>query len=331
MKNPKHNLSTKRLTEFVAGDTIYCRYYKDDSKPLLLCEFLSYDNSKATVTARILEHLEWNAGYKQDEIIKVKYNDCALYGNATKEDGRSYYRFFDYSLYAMHPLEQHEILENDVHVSEHPSYGLARFSRINGGHRALFGSSIQNQNTITLSISRAKHERNIGNDWYYAKNEIIEIEMSQNQFSELITSFNMGSGIPVTIKHINHDIYPNPPFQSQADLHSQEFQKYMYNYRKEIETVLEKTKDVLQNKNSIGKGDRETMLKDLESLMDKLSSGIPYYQQQFSEAMEKTVIEAKAEVEAFIERQIRNKGLEALGYDVERDRPRIESDIHDQA
>lgn len=323
--NYKHNLSTKRLNEFVKGDTIYCRYNKSEQKPLFLCEFIEYDKSKAVVTARILEHFEWNKGYKQDEIIKVKYHDCALYGNATGDDSsRAYFRFFDYSLYAMHPLEKHQVSENDVHISKHPSYGLARFSRINGSHRALFGSSIQNQNTITLTITRAEHQRNLGNDWYHGNQEIIEVEMSQTQFAELITSFNYGTGIPVTIKHLNHDIYPNPPFLSKVDLHNSEFQKRMYNYRKRMEEVVEKTTDILKNKNSIGKGDREQILQELESLMSVVSNGIPFYQEQFVEAMEKTVLEAKGEIEAFVEKQIRDKGLEAIGFNKQNNMPRIE-------
>lgn len=325
MKNQVHNLSTKRLNEFEKGDTIYCRYKKSDTHPIFLCEFLSFDKSKGVVTARIIEHFEWKTAYAGDEIIKVKYYDCALYGNATGEEGRNYYRFFDSSLYAMHPMEEHKVVENDVHVSKHPSYALARFSRINGSHRSLFGSSIQNQNTIVLSISRATHERSLGSDWYHSNQEIIEVEMSQNQFAELITSFNYGTGIPVTIRHINHEQYPNPPFIAKSDLFVNEFQKRMYNYSAEVRKVFEKTTDILKNKNSIGKGDRELILKELESLMSVLENGMPYYQGQFIEAMEKTVLEAKSEVEAFVEHAIRTKGLEAIGYNKSENMPRLEN------
>lgn len=320
------NLSTKRLTEFVKGDTIYCRYKKDKgSNPLFLCEFISYDKSKAVVTARILQHYEWKAGYKQDEIITAKYHECALYGNATNEEGHSYYRFFDHSLYAMHPMEVHKVIENDVHVSEHPSYAVARFSRINGGHRALFGSSIQNHQTITLTVSRASHHRSLGNDQYFGKSEVIEVEMSETQFSQLITSFNMGSGVPVTIKRLKGEMYPNPPFQAKADLFVSEFKKRLHNYSIEVKSIIEKTTDILKNKNNIGKGDRETMLKELETLTTELASSIPFYHEQFMEATEQTLLEAMTEMESIANRIIQDRGMEALGITKENLLPRLSS------
>lgn len=326
--NIKYNLSTKKLNEFVSGDTIYCRYNKSDQKPLFLCEFISYDYKKALVTARILEHFEWNKGYKQDEIITVRYSDCALYGNATDEENRAYYRFFDSSLYAMHPLEEHKVFGNDVHVEKHPSYGMARFSRINGYNRSLFGSSVQSQNSITFTISRAKHERSHANDWFHSCEELIEIEMSNNQFAELITSFNYGSGIPVTICHVNHDRYPYPPFQSKFDLHNAEFKKQMFNYGIDAQKMVEKTLDLL-NKNTIGKTDREVIRKEIESLMNMIKSSIPFYQEQFVEATEKTLVEAKSEFEAWVEGQIRSKGLQALADEIKSQMPLIENPIKD--
>lgn len=311
------NLSTKKLTEFVKGDTIYCRYTKSDQKPIFLCEFISYDHKHAKVKARILE------GYNQDEIITVNYENCALYGNATEDADRAYFRFFDSSLYAMHPLEKHKVAGNDLHVSEHPSYGLARFSRITGGNRSLFGSSIQSSNTITFTITRASHERDLGNDWYHSKNEIIEIEMSNNQFAELITSFNYGEGIPVTIRRINHDRFPHPPFMSKIDLHNNEFKKKMYNYAVDAEKMVAKTLELLKKPN-VGKGDKEVIQKEVESLLNMLKSSIPFYQNQFVEATEKTLTEAKSEFEAWVESKIRSKGLEALGDEIRAQMPVLE-------
>lgn len=324
MRKPVHNLSTKKLTEFVNGDTIYCRYNKSPQKPVFLCEFIEYNSKKATVTARILEHFEWDKGYKQDEIISVSYYDCCLYGNATDEENRAYYRWFDSSLYAMHPLEEHKVFENDVHVEKHPSYGMARFSRINGYNRPLFGSTLQTQNSIVLTIVRATHKRSLANDWFHSGEELIEIEMSNNQFAELITSFNYGSGIPVTIRHFNHDHYPHPPFQSKFDLHNSEFKKQMHNYAIDAKKMVEKTLDLL-SKNTIGKGDKEVIKKEIESLMMMIQTSIPFYQEQFVEATEKTLTEAKSEFEAWVESQIRSEGLEALSLEIKSQMPELES------
>jgi hypothetical protein len=293
---------------------------------LHLCKFLSYDSKKGTVTGEITSVKDKWRERIIGNTITSKIDSCALYGNASNEENRSYYRWFDRSLYAMHPLEEHKVFENDVHVSKHPSYGLASFSRISGGHRALFGSSIQSQHTITLSISRAKHDRSLSNDWYHVQQELIEIEMSNNQFAELITSFNMGSRIPVTIRHINHEQYPSPPFQSKADIFSAEFGKQMQNFGVDMKKTVEQANDILNNKNTIGKGDREVIIKSIETLMRHITSEIPFVQKQFTESMGKTIVEAKSEVEAFIENKIRSTGLNALGYQKE-NYPLIENEL----
>lgn len=323
--NPTHNLSTKKLTELTPKDTIYIRYNKSDRKPVFLCQFVSYDPKKSLVTGKIIQTEQDFENSLIGQTITARYSDCALFGNATDEENRSYYRWFDRSLYAMHPLEEHKVLENDVHVSKHPSYALARFSRISGGHRALFGSSIQSQQTITFSITRATHDRSLNNDWYHGNKELIEIEMSSNQFAELITSFNMGQGIPVTIRHINHEMYPEPPFQAKADIFNAEFQKQMHNFGVDMKKTVETAIDLLTNKANIGKGDRDVILKSIDSLVSHITNSIPFVQEQFRESMEKTVVEAKSEIEAFIENKIRNTGLEALGYKKEENAPLIEN------
>jgi len=320
------NLSTKKLTEFTSEDTIYIRNMASDRKELLLCQFVKYDKEKAIVHGTVIcEPSNPRYNPNAEKPIKARYSNCALYGNAADEEGRSYFRFFDASLYAMHPLEKHKVIDNDVHVSEHPSYAMARFSRIIGGYRSLFGSSIQSQQTITLTISKASHDRNYSNDYFHSNKEIIEIEMSSNQFSELITSFNMGSGVPVTIRTMNHERYPDVPFVSKSDLFQEEFDKKMQNFTVDIRKIVEQSADILENKASIGKGDRDIIAKSIDALVNHISSTIPFISKQFSESMDKVVIEAKSDIEAFVENKIRNTGLEALGYSKENNLPLLES------
>ena len=322
------NLSTKKITDFTEEDTIYIRLYY--WKPVYLCQYIKYDSSKAIVTGMVISVAYDYENGMIGKTISARLYDCALFGNATTEENRSpYFRWFDRSLYAMHPMEEHKVFENDVHVSKHPSYGLARFSRISGGHRALFGSSIQSQQTIILTISRAEHDRSLNKDWYHSKGELIEIEMSNNQFAELMTSFNMGSGIPVTIKHINHEMYPDAPFQAKGDIFSAEFQKQMHNYGVEMKKTIETATDILTNKANIGKGDRDVILKSLDRLVTHVTNSIPFVADQFREQMDKTVVEAKSEVEAFIEHKIRSTGMEALGYKKE-NYPLLENSDTDQ-
>lgn len=310
--NIKHNLNTKRLTEFTKDDTIYISKSEGGHSDLYFCKFISYDASKAVVCGEILEK---PASWMRDSIVETqisaRYDKCCLYGNATDEDDRSYYRWFDYSLYAMHPLEEHKVYENDVHVQKHPSYEMAMFSRSNY-KCSLFGSNIQHNDIISLKISSAEHDRSNNNDYYHANRTLIEIKLSQSQFADLITSFNMGDGTPCTIDRFNGENYPDCPLKSKLDIFHSEFKKTMFNHTVDMKMVVEQAKDILENKNTIGKADREIILKGIDALMSKISSTVPFIANQFNESMENTVKSAKAEIEAFIENKIRSTGLETL-------------------
>lgn len=91
---------------------------------------------------------------------------------------------------------------SSVSPEHHESYGLAQFSRIGGKSGKLFGSSIEHQHFIELTISRASRSRQFQHDHYMPDQELISVFMSPTQFAELLTSLNVGTGVPVTIKHI---------------------------------------------------------------------------------------------------------------------------------
>jgi len=71
--------------------------------------------------------------------------------------------------------------------------------------------------------------------------------------------------------------------------------------------------DILKDKPNITKGDREMILNAIQMLMQNIKKNIPYVNREFSEQMDKTITEAKGEIEAFIEHKIRTAGLEAIG------------------
>ena len=100
--------------------------------------------------------------------------------------------------------------EGDYIISEdvlgtsykHPSFGMLSFNRTHGGHSNLFGSSIQHNDTIHMVLKEGVVIRGLNDDRYVGEDEILEVEMSQSQFAELITSMNVGTGTPCTIKYL---------------------------------------------------------------------------------------------------------------------------------
>ena len=91
-----------------------------------------------------------------------------------------------------------------------PAYGMLSFSRVSGGDPNLFGSSVEHDHKISLVLKRGEVSRDLNSDWYMGNETLFEVEMSYSQFAELISSMNVGDGVPVTIRHVKGEETPPP-------------------------------------------------------------------------------------------------------------------------
>jgi hypothetical protein len=93
-----------------------------------------------------------------------------------------------------------KILQNR---ENHPSYGQLQITRVSSSNRVpLYGTSNQCRETIRITITKSELCRELNRNWNFATDPLIEIELSPAQFAEAITSLNVGSGVPVTLKRI---------------------------------------------------------------------------------------------------------------------------------
>lgn len=196
----------------------------------------------------------------------------------------------------------------------HPSYALMSFSRItSSGEIPLFGSSIKHKETIRMRVTPACIERSLHTDWYFQNGrEYIEVEMSYAQFAEAITSMNMGSGVPVTLKHLNQEEIPSPEFNNKRELYETELKDKMEKINTSIRKLTDESHDILTNKKSINKGDRQIILSQIDALSREIQNNIPFMMKTFNEQMDKTVHESKSEIEAFTQNKINQLGLSKL-------------------
>lgn len=207
------------------------------------------------------------------------------------------------------------MLPDDEFEREHPSYGLIHISRISGGPGAtrLFGSPLANHyGTIRLSIGSAKWIHGLHHDRFYGglRGEHIEIEMSAAQFADMITSLNIGSGTPCTLRYIAGVQIPNPPDHATEAEHIRDsfedsigkYTSKAREYRKKIEELTSKLPVKARDQIRIA----------LDVIEDQLGSNVPFVVKQFQEATTRIATAAKAEVEAFVSNAIRAAGLEAI-------------------
>jgi len=203
----------------------------------------------------------------------------------------------------------------DKEPEVHPSYGVMGFSRTTGTPRPLFGSSIKHDQTITLRISHGKLYRDFQKNRYMDGNQIIEVEMSSAQFAEAITTLNIGSGVPVTLRFIagTGDI-ENPPEVNFRERAKNELKAEMGELAERINELAKDTKEILESKGTITAAGKKKLLQDLEFLVQEVRGNIPFAHECFQEAVEETVVDAKAEIDATLmayKEQLADKVIES--------------------
>ncbi len=189
-------------------------------------------------------------------------------------------------------------------VYSHESFGILSFNKFSGGDGLFFGSSIKHKyGGISLVISTAELHRSLSHDAYHESKDLIRVEMTETQFANAITGFG-STGSPVTISYVAGEGRKEaPPFQNKVAEFDQEFQDKMDDISKDFDEVIKLASD---SKAQV------RLQKAIQSLKQRMRSNVPFISKQFAEQMEKTVTEAKGEVEAFFSKTIERHGLENL-------------------
>ena len=206
------------------------------------------------------------------------------------------------------------MLPDDEFEREHESYGILHISRTSGGSGAvrLFGSPLATHyGTIRLTISKGKWIHGLHHDRYYGMSkEFIEVEMSAAQFADVITSLNIGSGTPCTIRYVGGQRVPDPPDHATEAEHIRDsFEKSVDKYTAkahEYRKVIDKLTSKLPTKA------REQIRVALDVIEDQLASNVPFVVKQFQEATTRITSAAKAEVDAFVTGVVRAAGLQSI-------------------
>lgn len=210
-----------------------------------------------------------------------------------------------------------EPMKNEYKVEEtkfgtrttHPAYGTLLFNRAQcggcGEGRSLFGSSIKHHNVITMTLYHADTTRGFNRDWTHGNSLILEAEMSYSQFAEAITSFGMGTGVPVTLTYTEKDgNLPQCDFVSKREQFTKEFSNTIGKAYEDSKSLIGDLENLFGQKKSFTKADKEEILRKLNQISANIGSNAKFIADQFNEQMDKTVREAKGEVEAFCQNKI---------------------------
>ena len=104
----------------------------------------------------------------------------------------------------------------------------------------------------------------------------------------------------------------NPPETQQRQIFEDEFKADVQKVGGKISSAIENAKMLLSTKGTIKKADKQRIIGLLESVAQDINSNMPFVETQFNNAMDKSVHEAKGEIEGFIQNKITSLGIEAI-------------------
>ena len=182
----------------------------------------------------------------------------------------------------------------DKERHEHPAFGMLCFSRVSGGDPNLFGSSVEHNHKIQLTLKRGSVRRNLNSDWYYGKETLFEVEMSYTQFAELISAMNVGDGVPVTLRYVRGEgNIPGIELENKRNTFKQEFKAQQDDTLAECASVIDELRSLFSEKKPLNKAQKGEVIDKLTKVYNNLTVNNDFALKQFDEAMEKISTEAK--------------------------------------
>jgi len=204
--------------------------------------------------------------------------------------------------------------DNDIKET-HPAFGMISLSRCSCTPSAnLFGSAVQHGHFITLSIKKAHRTTSVYKDWYSADEELIQVCITGNQLGDLLTSMNVGDGVPCTLNRVMGKGIPDIAEESNIlkEAQDQMVEKLKKNFEV-TDKMVTRAEELLKSSTPLKKSEKEELLWNLTQIKRGLVSNVEYAGKCFNEKTEKLILQAKGEVETYINTKITSAGLQALG------------------
>ncbi len=197
----------------------------------------------------------------------------------------------------------------------HPAYGMLRFSRVQGGCGKLFGSEINHTGYIQMELQPGEEERGLAHTWFFGRSKCLcQVKMSAAQWAELITSMNIGSGVPVTIDFLDDEMGYRPGIADEDTLHAtikREIKKEASDAFKDADALATTLRATLKA-SKLPKSKQEELIGMLDKVTRAVHDSLPHIIDQYQESAEKVAAKAKAELDAYTTSVIHRLGEKAL-------------------
>lgn len=190
---------------------------------------------------------------------------------------------------------------------KHPAFGQILVSRVSGS-RHLYGSDFGHNSYMSIKICRSQMNRDLYRDWYRAREELIEVNLSEAQWATFVSSQNIGEGTPCTIaREAGVGLIPEfEPWDKTAQVKA-EFSAKLDGTISNLDALAKHVQDM-----GLPKGKTAEILSSLRMIKQNLNANLPFVVESFSEHVEKTVEAMKSEVHGYMNGVLQRAGLDAL-------------------
>ncbi len=196
---------------------------------------------------------------------------------------------------------------------DHPSFGIVGISHVTSNGTVLVGSEFKHHHFVTLTIFRAQKCRDLSREWWFGRDRLIEIHLSEAQLVELMGRPNMGDGVVCTLNWIagQGQISAPPAPVSEAKKFRDDMKADARRCVEELNAAHAELVAAIES-GKIGKTALKEIAKKIEYAGYAVSNGIPFVQQSFEEKMEKTIHHAATEIEATVANLAMRLGIEKM-------------------
>ena len=171
-----------------------------------------------------------------------------------------------------------------------------------GTGAVLFDSDVRHQHFVTVTLSRGVRKRDLNRDWLHAREEIIEVAMSEAQWASFVSTMNTGNGVPCTIIHEGNDwSVPGMPYEPRL----QESMDEVRDAAERAATEVSEAFAAYEEKKTVAN------LRTLKYAIANMPANIEYAGTSLNEHAENVVQKARADIEAMVVAKAQQMGIEA--------------------
>ena len=195
--------------------------------------------------------------------------------------------------------------------------GVITWGRLQcGAPQPMFGSEIKTDSPVYIRICNAVVSDMGGTPTdqhiHGKRPAIIEVEMTPIQWAEFLTAGHVDDGVPCTITRLNGKGMSRVEIRNLSEEYGEHIKAKFDNFKTGIKRFEDEIEQVLNSGKTMGKAQMRELLHSMKCFRENAPSDIQYAHDRFREDMEKMVVKAKAEINAYAELRLGDYGVKCL-------------------